>query len=78
MHELLLQPAALADVAGVQDEAAHVRLVDERGDRRLGLAPAAVAVPERELEGAHAVRLVDGGEQRRLELAAVGRDASGR
>ena len=69
--QLLLEPAALGDVAGVEHQPADVGVVDQRGHRRLGVAPRAGLGPDREVEGDRAARAAGGRGQRRVEPAAV-------
>jgi hypothetical protein len=61
----VLQLLGVADVAGVEDQALDVRVVEQVRDGHLGGADAAVGVRERELEDRGGVRgadhLVDGG-----------------
>nr|BFE68985.1 hypothetical protein GCM10020092_022860 [Actinoplanes digitatis] len=58
VHELLLQLLALADVAGVQDQAADVRVVEQVGDGDLGLPHPAVVVRQGHLDHRCRVRLI--------------------
>ena len=69
--QLLLEPAALGDVAGVEHQAADVGVVHQRGHRRLGVAPRAGLGPDREVEGDRAARAAGRRGQRRVEPAAV-------
>ena len=48
--ELLLEGLSLADVAGVQDDPAHVLVVEQVGVQDLELAQLAVAVAQRALD----------------------------
>ena len=50
MGELLLEGLALADVARVQHDAAHVLVVEQVGVQDLELSVAAVAVAQRALD----------------------------
>ena len=55
VDELVLELAALGDVAGVQDQAADAGVVEQVGDGELDGAPVAVAVAQRQLQLEHAV-----------------------
>ena len=55
VDELVLELAALGDVAGVEDQAADAGVVEQVGDGELDGAPVAVAVAQRQLQLEHAV-----------------------
>jgi hypothetical protein len=55
VDELVLELAALGDVAGVQDQPAHGRVVEQVGDGELDGAAVTVAVAQLQLQLEHAV-----------------------